>query len=165
MLAFFSCLLLGNALAMESMNHDHARQKGQMTMDQPNMDSMDHDSMDHGAGQDGGTFKKTVVVDGIHAEFQIMKLSDMNMSDSEGRSHHVMVSFMKNGKKITKAVGRVKLISPSGKEQIVDLKDYGNGIFAASCTIDEMGKWGVICLFKDSGGKHIAKFWYQNGKM
>ncbi len=160
MLAFCSCFSLGNAMAMESMSHDHAQHQG--NMESGNMESMDHSSMNHGTSQDGGTFKHTVTVDGIRAEFQIMKLADMNMTDTEGRTHHVMVSFMKNDRKITNAVGKIKLISPSGKEQIVDLKDYGNGIFAASCTIDEQGKWGVICLFKDSDGKHVAKFWYNN---
>ena len=56
-------------------------------------------------------------------------------------------------------VGKVKLISPSGKEQIANLKGYGGGVFAANFTIDEPGKWGVICLFKDDMGPQTVKFW------
>jgi hypothetical protein len=157
--------LFGSAMAMDSMGHDGAQHEGQATMDQPKMESMDHSAMGDDSSEKGGTFKQAVMVDGIHAEFQIMELAGMNMTDPEGRTHHVMVTFMKNDEKIAKAVGRVKLISPSGKEQLADLKDYGNGVFASNFTIDEEGKWGVICLFKDADGKHTAKLWYQHKMM
>ena len=159
MFALCIFLLTGSAMALDSKSQDHA------TMDHSKMESMDHGKMDHGASMEGGTFKEAVMVDGIHAEFQVMELASMNMTDPEGRTHHVMASFMKDGEKITKAVGKVKVISPSGKEQLADLKDFGSGVFAANFTIDEKGKWGVICLFKDTDGKHTAKFWYQNGMM
>jgi hypothetical protein len=170
MFALCSFFWIGSAMAMDSKSHDHAKHKGQATMDpatmdQPKMESMDHSAMGHGSSQEGGMFKHAVMVDGIHAEFQVMELASMKMTDPEGRTHHVMVSFMKNDQKIAKAVGKVKLISPSGKEQLANLKDFGNGVFASNFTIDEEGKWGVICLFKDKDGKHTAKFWYQHGMM
>lgn len=121
--------------------------------------------MDHGNNQKGDAFVHAVMVDGIHAELQIMDLASMNMSDEGGKTHHVMATFLKNNEKITKAVGKVKLIAPSGKEQLNDLKDYGNGIYAANFNIDEPGKWGVICLFKDETGKHMVKFWYEHDAM
>jgi hypothetical protein len=121
--------------------------------------------MEHGSSHEGGIFKHTVMVDGIHAEFQVMDLASMKMTDPEGRTHHVMASFLKNDEKIGKAVGKIKLVAPSGKEQIATLKDFGSGIFAANFTIDENGKWGVICLFKDTEGKHTAKFWYKHMAM
>ncbi len=121
--------------------------------------------MDHGNKKTGGTFKHMAMVDGIHAEFQVMDLASMNMTDPDGKTHHVMATFSKNSEKIKQAVGKIKLIAPSGKEQIETLKDYGNGIFAANFKIDEAGKWGVICLFKDSKGTHTAKFWYKHLKM
>ena len=158
-LACCGIFLIGNAMAMDKMNPDHSQ------MDQSKMEGMDHSQMNQGSMQEGGTFKHTVMVDGIHAEFQIMELASMKMSDPNGRTHHVMVSLSKDGQPITQAVGKVKLISPSGKEQLGDLKDFGNGIFAANFTIDEKGKWGVICLFKDKDGKHTVKFYYQNGMM
>ncbi len=121
--------------------------------------------MDHGSKKEGGTFKHMAMVDGIHAEFQVMDLATMNMTDPGGKTHHVMATFSKNSEKITQAVGKIKLIAPSGEEQVETLKDYGNGVFAANFNIDEAGKWGVICLFKDSEGKHTAKFWYEHHKM
>jgi hypothetical protein len=162
-LGFF--LLGGRAMAMDNASPDHAQHAGQAAADQPKPESMDHSQMDHGSSHEGGTFKEMLMVDGIHAEFQVMELASMNMTDPEGHTHHVMASFMKDGEKIDKAVGKVKIISPSGKEQIADLKDFGSGVFAANFTIDEDGKWGVICLFKDADGKHTAKFWYQHGMM
>jgi hypothetical protein len=121
--------------------------------------------MEHGSKQKGDTFVHAVMVDNIHAEFQIMDLAAMNMTDEQGKTHHVMVTFLKNGDKITNAVGKVKIIAPSDKEQLSDLTDYGNGIYAANFTIDELGKWGVICLFKDETGKHTVKFWYEHHAM
>ena len=157
MFTLCSFFFIGSAMAVDSKKQDNA------TMDHSKMESMDHNKMEHGSSQKGGTFKHAVMVDGIHTEFQVMELAGMNMTDPEGKTHHVMASFMKDGEKITKAVGKMKLISPSGKEQLADLKDFGSGVFAANFTIDEQGKWGVICLFKDMDGKHTVKFWYQHG--
>ncbi|TKB28073.1 hypothetical protein FCL47_00860 [Desulfopila sp. IMCC35006] len=165
MLVFCGVFVVGSAMAMDNKSSDHAQHETQATMDRPKMGGMDHSQMDHGSSQEGGTFKHAVMVDGIHAEFQIMELASMNMSDPEGRTHHVMVSFMKDGQPVAQVVGKVKLIAPSGKEQIGDLKDFGSGVFAANFTIDEHGQWGVICLFKDMGGKHTVKFWYKHGAM
>lgn len=119
---------------------------------------------DGGEQMDDG-FVHNATVDDVQAEFKVMDLASMNMTDPEGRTHHVMATFMRNNEKITKVVGRIKLVSPSGKEQIADLKDYGSGIFAANFTIDEPGKWGVICLFKEGGGSHTVKFWYPHMTM
>lgn len=147
---FVICIMINTTtvIAMDKMNHDHAGHEGAKTMDH---------SGEHG----DSTSKYEVMVDGIHAEFQIMALAAMNMKDPEGRSHHVMASFIQNGQKIEKAVGKVKLIAPSGKEQTATLEDFGSGIFAANFNLDEKGKWGVICLFKDKAGKHVAKFWHR----
>ena len=121
--------------------------------------------MDHGSKQDGNTFEHTMMVDGIHTQFKVMDLASMNMSDPSGNTHHVMVTLAKNNEKITSAVGKIKLVAPSGKEQISTLKDFGSGMFAANFKIDEPGKWGIICLFKDASGKHTVKFWYDHLKM
>ncbi|KJS01474.1 MAG: hypothetical protein VR65_08615 [Desulfobulbaceae bacterium BRH_c16a] len=123
------------------------------------------EGMDHGSTQKGEAFVHAAMVDGIHAEFQVMDLADMNITDPEGKTHHIMVSFLKNNEKITKAAGKIKLITPSGQEQISDLKDFGSGVFAANFKIDENGKYGVICLFKDEAGPHTVKFWYEHHKM
>lgn len=126
------------------------------------MKGMDHDDSDD---KKSNEFIHKVMVDDLLSEFQIMDLAKMNMKDPDGKTHHVMATFMRNNEKITDAVGKVKLVSPSGKEQLADLKDYGNGIFTANFIIDEPGKWGVICLFKEANGKHSVKFWYPHMAM
>lgn len=129
----------GNVMAMKGMEHGH-------------------DVKDEG-------FVHTEMIDGMHTEFKVMDLASMGMKDPDGKTHHVMASFMRGDVKVTKAVGKIKLISPSGKEQLASLQDYGSGVFAANFTIDEPGKWGVICLFKDDSGKHTVKFWYNHMAM
>lgn len=127
------------------------------------MDGME--GMSHGSEKKSDTFMHSDMTDGIHVEFQVMELAKMNMVDPDGKTHHVMASFTKDGEKITKAVGKIKIIAPSGREEIADLKDYGGGAFAANFNIDEKGKWGIICLFKDEEGKHTTKFWYGHQDM
>lgn len=103
-----------------------------------------HAGMQHGSSSMDGHFKHSVMTDDVHSEFQIMELASMNMTDPDGKTHHVMVTFTREDQKIEKLAGKVKIIAPSGKEQIADLKDNGGGNFAANFTIDEDGKWGVI---------------------
>ena len=111
-----------------------------------------------------GTFKHEAVVKHIRAEFQIMSLASMNMKDPNGATHHVMVKMLHDSTNhtIKDAVGKVKIIGPTGKEQINNLKSY-NGIFAANFTLSKNGKYGVICLVKVDGEKHLYKFWYKHG--
>lgn len=123
------------------------------------------EGMDHGSESTDGTFKHATMAGDIHTEFQVMDLASMNMKDPAGNTHHVMASFTRDGAKITKIAGKVKLISPSGKEQLASLKDFGSGVFAANFTIDEPGKWGVICVFKDDQGQQIVKFRYPHMTM
>lgn len=108
-----------------------------------------------------GTFKHQAVVDGIRGEFQVMSLASMNMKDQGGATHHIMVKLFHDAMnhQIQNAAGKIKVISPSGKEQIVSLKNY-NGIFAANFTFLEKGKYGVICLLKVDKQKYMFKFWY-----
>ena len=108
-----------------------------------------------------GTYKHHASADGIRAEFQVMSLESMNMKDEEGATHHIMVKLMDdgNGQQVLGAIGKIKVISPSNKEQVQPLKDY-NGILAANFSFDENGKYGVICLFKVNNQKKLFKFWY-----
>jgi hypothetical protein len=112
-------------------------------------------------GQTGGAFTHQEIVEGVQAEFQVMTLASMNMNDPQGNTHHIMVKFtdVSSQKKIDNAIGRIKLISPTGKEQVESLQNY-SGILAANFTFDEKGKYGVICLFKVDGKKRLVKFWY-----
>lgn len=122
-------------------------------------DKEGHAAVDHDSPS--GTFVHKAVVDGIRAEFQIMSLASMNMKDPGGATHHVMVTFFDDamGHQIKKLAGKVKVIAPSGKDQVGTLKDY-SGVYAANFTFDEKGKWGLICLFKVEKKKHTVKFWY-----
>ncbi len=145
----------GSAMAMQGMK------EGEMKKDHGSMEGMKHGSESH-----DGNFVHMDMAGDVHTEFQVMDLASMNMKDPEGKTHHVMATFTRNDQKIAKAVGKVKLVSPSGKEQLATLKDYGSGVFAANFTIDEPGKWGVVCLFKDDlGEQHTVKFWYPHMSM
>ena len=119
-------------------------------------------SLEH--GQRGGTFTYQETVEGVQAEFQVMTLASMNMKDPQGKTHHIMVKFadLSSHKQIANAIGKIKVISPSGKEEVESLQNYG-GILAANYTFDEKGKYGVICLFKVDGKKLLVKFWYPHG--
>lgn len=107
------------------------------------------------------SFKHKAVVDGVRTEFEIMSLAAMKMKDETGATHHVMLKLYGDatGDQIHEAIGKVKVIDPSGAEQISDLKNY-NGIFAANLTFKDPGKYGIICLFKVNGKKEVIKFWY-----
>ncbi|MEE4242748.1 MAG: hypothetical protein V2I36_14875 [Desulfopila sp.] len=138
----------GTALAMKGMDHGGDHKNSSM------------EGMNHGSETMNGTFKHMAMAGDIHSEFQVMELAAMNMKDPDGKTHHVMATFSRNGEKIEKVAGKVKLVSPSGKEQLADLENFGSGVFAANFTINEPGKWGVVCLFKDEQETQSVKFWY-----
>lgn len=123
------------------------------------------EGMEHGSTTADGTFTYSAMAGAIHTEFKVMDLPSMNMKDPDGKTHHVMATFMRNGDKISNIVGKVKLVAPSKKEQIGVLKDYGGGVYAANFTVDEPGKWGIICVFKDEKETHTVKFWYPHMAM
>lgn len=108
-----------------------------------------------------GTFKHQAVNDGVRAEFEIMSLASMNMKDPDGATHHIMVKLFDDGMnhQIKNAAGKVKVIGPDKTEQTNLLKDFG-GIYAANFSFPKIGKYGVICLTKIDGKKHLYKFWY-----
>lgn len=107
------------------------------------------------------TFKYQAVVDGIRAEFQVMSLARMNMTDPEGRTHHIMVKLVREGEDLpmADAIGKIKVIAPDKKEQTGSLKRYGD-FLAANFSFEAPGKYGVICLFVEDGRRHVVKFWY-----
>ncbi len=136
----------------------------------PAMAGESHDMKGHGDGKgdSGGngkipmaSFEHQVVVEGVRVEFQVMSLARMNMTDTEGKTHHIMVRFFKDGvdHPIDSAVGSIKVVAPDKQSQTGRLKNYG-GILAANFTFTEEGRYGVICLFKIDGKKRVAKFWY-----
>ena len=158
-------LCFGTALAGDQ-DANSGMDMGGGTMDKmETVKDMDK-AMDSAMDMDTGSmdpFRHNETVDGIRAEFQVMSLAGMNMTDPEGNTHHIMVKFMheKMDHQITNVTGKIKVISPSGKEQVASLKNY-SGIYAGNFTFDEKGKYGVICLFKESDTKHTVKFWYDH---
>ena len=122
-----------------------------------------HAAMGHTA-TDEAVFEHKETIEGIRAEFQVMSLASMNMTDPDGNTHHIMVKLIDetDNQPIDKAVGKIKVIGPDGKEQVGALKDYG-GIMAANFSFPQKGKYGVICLFKEGDKKRLVKFWYEKG--
>ena len=123
---------------------------------------MNHGEMQHTPGSPGD-FTHIGSSEGIKAEFQVMSLERMNIKDPSGATHHVMVKITREGNddRVTDAVGKVKVISPSKKETVVDLTNY-SGTFAANFTADEQGMYGIICLLKTGEKKPVYKFWYSH---
>lgn len=121
------------------------------------------DVMHHGA-DDAAVFEHIETVEGVRTEFQVMSLASMNMTDPDGRTHHIMVKLIddSNNRPIDSAIGKIKVIGPDGTEQEGLLKDYG-GIMAANFSFPQKGKYGVICLFKVGEKKHVVRFWYPRG--
>jgi hypothetical protein len=142
------CIFVFAASALAASGHDDKSMSdhGDMAMDPKGM---------------AGAFKHDMTMDGVRAEFQIMSLESMNMKDPGGATHHVMVKFYSadSGEQLKQAVGKIKIVNPSQKETVADLKDY-SGIYAANFTFDQPGKYGVICLAKIEGKKPLYKFWY-----
>lgn len=149
-------LAMISALSWNSMGLSLAgsSHEGHGEMSESHSDTVDH-------GVKGDTYTHHDVVEGVRAEFQVMSLASMNMKDQEGNTHHIMVKFFNDSMnhQIKDVVGKIKVIGPSGKEQVGSLKDY-SGIYAANFTFGEKGKYGVICLFKVDGQKRLVKFWY-----
>lgn len=116
-------------------------------------------SKEHAGGDH--TFKHSMMMEGIHSEFQVMSLKSMNMSDPAGNTHHVMVKLThgEQGEAMHGSVGKIKVIAPSGTEQVNTLKDYGSTM-AANFTFKEKGKYGIICLVQTGDEKRVFKFWY-----
>ena len=151
--AFFIMFIAIIWFATGMATADSSHKAGEKTHAQPS------DKMNHAAMTD--KFEHQVVDKQIRAEFQIMSLASMNMKDPDGASHHVMVKLYDNSGKqpVKEVVGKIKVVGPEKSEQINTLKDY-NGILAANFTFNKKGKYGVICLMKINGEKHIFKFWY-----
>ena len=127
-------------------------------------DMSTHGSGGMGQTQSSGTYTHQVVDQGVRAEFQVMSMASMNMKDAGGATHHIMVKFVREGtnEQIRNVMGRVRVLSPSGKEQVATLKDY-SGMYAANFSFTEKGKYEVTCVFKADEQQHLVKFSYPQG--
>jgi len=128
-----------------------------------------HDMSSHGAGgmgpaQSSGMYTHQVVDQGVRVEFEIMSLASMNMKDADGATHHIMVKFVREGnnEQIRNIMGKIRVVSPSGKEQVETLKDY-SGMYAANFSFPEKGKYEITCVIKADDKQHVIKFSYPHG--
>lgn len=159
MMVVFVLGLSINAWSMNNAKGHDGHSSAKTAMADSKKQGMDHSKSGH-AGQDAH-FKHTMMEGGLHSEFQVMSLASMNMKDTEGNTHHIMVKLARevDGEALKGVIGKIKVIAPSGTEQINTLKDYG-GILAANFTFKEQGKYGVICLVTAGDDKQAFKFWY-----
>ena len=154
----FCLLLLGGmiwALVVPSLAGAQHQGHGDMST---------HGSGGMGQTQSSGTYTHQVVDQGVRADFQVMSMASMNMKDAGGATHHIMVKFVREGtnEQIRNVMGRVRVLSPSGKEQVATLKDY-SGMYAANFSFPEKGKYEVTCVFKADEQQHLVKFSYPQG--
>lgn len=126
---------------------------------------MDHSSMTQSTKTPTGNFVHSSIADGVHGNFQIMSLASMNMKDPDGNTHHIMVSFSQNEKKMKHVVGSISAISPTGKKQTGVLKNFGGGMYAVNFIFEEAGEWDIICQFKDPSNDHTMNFRYPHQEM
>lgn len=145
-------LAVGAVQAMQQHGGGHV---GGASGSQP----MDHSQM--GQPSADGAFHHMGQAEGIKADFQVMSLANMNVQDTTGATHHVMVKLFAegSGEPITDVAGKVKIISPSQQETVIDLTNF-NGTFAANFKAEEPGQYGIICLLKAGDKKPMYKFWY-----
>lgn len=120
----------------------------------------------HG-GAKSGSMKmdsKDVVVEGVKVSFMVMAnkdhekmLADMKMNEKvePGTTHNLMVVLKDNQsqKEITDAQVKIKVIDPSGKDQIKTLKvEKEMKSYDAYFNLPAKGKYQILISF-DSGGK------------
>lgn len=145
-----------NAFAMKGMDSSgHGMSAGKMS----------HSSTMSGSATKNDNFMHTGMTDGIHTNFQIMSLASMKMKAPDGKTHHIMVSFSQDDQKMNEVVGTMSVISPTGKKQTGELKNFGGGMYASNFNFDEAGEWNIVCRFKDQSTKHAVNFKYQHHKM
>ena len=117
---------------------------------------------------------KDVLVEGVKVTFQFMAndehqkmLKDMKMKEEEaepGTTHNitVMLKDEKTQKDIADATVNVKVVDPTGKDQIKTLK-YEDMMksYDAYFDLKEKGKYQIMVLFKAGDKKSTAGIYYE----
>jgi len=116
---------------------------------------------------------KEVLVEGVKVVFQIMvnkehkkMLADMKMEETPeaGTTHNITVLLFdeKSQREITDAVVRMKVVDPSGKEQIKTLKaEKAMKSQDAYFNLPEKGRYQVMILFNIGNQKRTAGIYYE----
>ena len=129
----------------------------------------------HG-GMSGGSMKmdtKEVLVEGTQVTFQVMSndehlkmLKDMKMKEDiePGTTHNITVTLKdeKSKKDLTDATVTMKVVDPTGKDQIKTMKyDDMMKSYDAYFDLKEMGKYQVMVLLKMGDQKKTAGIYYE----
>jgi hypothetical protein len=129
----------------------------------------------HGA-MSGGSMKmdtKEVLVEGTQVTFQVMSndehlkmLKDMKMKEDiePSTTHNITVTLKdeKSQKDLTGATVTMKVVDPTGKDQIKTMKyDDMMKSYDAYFDLKEMGKYQVMVLLKMGDQKKTAGIYYE----
>ncbi|RPJ77057.1 MAG: hypothetical protein EHM15_00955 [Desulfobacteraceae bacterium] len=129
----------------------------------------------HGHGSSGGDMKmdtREVLVDGLKVAFQIMAnaehrkmLKDMKMKDDieAGTTHNVTVTLTDPAtqKPVTDAAVSMKVVDPTGKDQIKPLKYEGSmKSYDAYFNLPDKGKYELLVLIRQGDRRSTAGVYY-----
>jgi len=115
---------------------------------------------------------RTFLLDGVKASFSIMAmaehkkmLKDMKMKvEVDPRATHniaVTLTDTRSNLPISDAVVKLKVIDPTGKEQIKLLDSIpAMNQYAQDFILTEKGRYQVLILFRNAGQKRAAGFYY-----
>ncbi len=130
----------------------------------------------HGHASSSSAMKmdtREVLVEGVKVTFQIMAnadhrkmLKDMKMKDDieAGSTHNVTVVLtdQETQKPITEASVSMKVVDPTGKDQIKNLKYEGSmKSYDAYFNLPQKGKYEILVLIKSGDQKKTAGVYYE----
>jgi hypothetical protein len=125
------------------------------------------------AGSDMKTDTRVVLVEDVQVSFAVMAnedhrkmLKDMQMKDDvePGTTHNVTVVLKDQGsqQEITDATVSMKVIDPSGKDQIKSLKfDAIMKSYDAYFSMPQKGKYQILIIFRYGEEKKTAGIYYE----
>jgi hypothetical protein len=130
----------------------------------------------HGHGSSASSMKmdtREVLVEGVKVSFQIMAnaehrkmLKDMKMKDDveAGTTHNVTVVLTDQAtqRPVTDAAVSMKVVDPTGKDQIKSLKYEGSmKSYDGYFNLPEKGKYELLVLIKTGDQKKTAGVYYE----
>jgi hypothetical protein len=130
----------------------------------------------HGHGTSASSMKmdtREVLVEGVRVSFQIMAnaehrkmLKDMKMKDDveAGTTHNVTVVLTDQAtqRPVTDAAVSMKVVDPTGKDQIKSLKYEGSmKSYDGYFNLPEKGKYELLVLIKTGDQKKTAGVYYE----
>ena len=165
---FISALLIGIFLSPLPSSAQH--QHGGHSM--PGMPGMEGEKkMEPSLGQEKSP-TRTFLLDGVKASFSIMAMADhkkmlkdmkMKVEVDPQATHNIAVTLTdtRSNQPLNDAVVKMKVVSPSGKDQI-KLLDFIAGMnqYTGDFNLSEKGRYQILILFKAGGKKQAGGFYY-----